>query len=200
MSDRFCRHLGLSWNRSFSTDRKVPDMATPEEQAENEKLLAWLKAPSEQQQAEYDDLTEMRRHLGVGLPSREAARRDFEAFARALLPPTRKASRDDWRHAERNVTGWYSIGYEPDDVRPWLRAGVDPSEYDVVAELVAEGITPERATVQFQHPRTGEQVTVLDVARRFLEDFSSISDALDDAGVERVKQPRPSYLFRRPGA
>ncbi len=76
-----------------------------------------------------------------------------------------------------------------------------PGEHELVAELVAEGITPERAGAQFRHARTGEMVTVLDVARDHFCGYGSLNDPLDEAGVPRVKGIRPSFLFRRrPGA
>jgi hypothetical protein len=174
-------------------------MVRPEEQAENDALLAWLRSgsasrpdPGEQKVKDY--LLQGRRE-----------KRPLDELTRALLPPTRKATGHEIEQARRASVGWTSLGYGVEEVRPWLRAGVDPRDHELVAELVSEGITPDRAGKQFQHPRTGELLTILDVARSFYiryrtGDFSSLSAALDDAGIERVKRPRPSLLPRRHGS
>jgi hypothetical protein len=166
-------------------------VATPEEPAGQAAVLAWLRSPTEKQQAEHDALTGVRDYL-----TSDRQGPDPE-FLRLLLPPTRPATRDDYHRARHDLLGWQSLGYEIDDVRPWLRAGLEPNESGLAAELVAEGITPTRGMQQFEHPRTGERITVLDLARRFHIDFNSLNDALDDAGVERVKGVRPSRWSRR---
>jgi hypothetical protein len=168
-------------------------VATPEEQAGQAAVLAWLKSPTDTQLAERDALTGVRDYL-----TSDRKGPDSE-FLRTLLPPTRPATRDDYHRARHDLLGWQSLGYDIDDVRPWLLAGLEPGEPSLAAELVAEGITPTRAKQQFEHPRTGERITVLDIARRFHIDFDSLNDALDDAGVQRVKGMRPSR-WRRSGA
>ncbi len=176
-------------------------MATPEERAENEALLAWLRSgsahgldPDEQRVKQY-------------LLQGKNERQPLDDLTRTLLPPTRKATGRDIRQARGDAEGWRSLGYDAEDVRPWLRAGLEPADHDLAGDLVAEGITPQRAGEQFKHPRTGELVTIIDVARnryRMTIDrtyaFASLNDALDDAGIERVKQPRPSRLFGRRGS
>jgi len=176
-------------------------VASEQEKAEQAALLRWLKEGSPQKRAEDAETAAMRRNL-MGSGSREFYQREFAKFVKALLPPTHKAKAHDYRQAERNVTGWQSLGYDVPDVQPWLRAGIEPGEYDLVAELVAEGVTPEMLSQPFTHPRTGERVTILGVAHSFYgnyrhSEFRSLCEALDDAGVERVPDVRPSTLFRR---
>lgn len=177
-------------------------MGTEQEKAEQAALLRWLKEGSPQKRAEDAETARIRRNVMGDAGSREFYQREFKRFVKALLPPTRKATPHDYRQAERNVTGWQSLGYDVPDVQSWLRAGVDPGEYMLVADLVEEGVTPEMASEQFTHPRTGERVTILDVAHTFYANyrhnaFHTLCEALDDAGVERVRGVRPSRLFRR---
>lgn len=84
----------------------------------------------------------------------------------------------------------------PTEARAWLRAGLEVEEYVLVADLVAEGLTPATVSNQFEHPRTGERVTVSDVARNWSRDFSSLNDALDDA-LNRADQTAPAGLLVR---
>jgi hypothetical protein len=166
-------------------------MATPEERAEFAAIEAWLKTPSEARQTEQDDLAGLRDYL-------RADRRGFDpAFLRLLLPPTRRATAEDFRQAERDIVGWQGLGYGIEQARRWLESGTEPHEYWLVQELVAEGISPVRAAQQFEHPKTGERTTILDIARRFRDEFETLNDALDDAEIERVKGERPSNWFRR---
>jgi len=176
-------------------------VASEQEKAEQAALLRWLKESSAQKRAEDDEPAAMRRNL-MGSGSHEFYQREFDKFAKELLPPTRKATAHDFRQAERNVTGWQSLGYDAPDVQPWLRAGIDPGEYQLVADLVAEGVTPEMLSQPFTHPRTGERVTILDVAHSFYanyrhSEFRTFCEALDDAGIERVRGVRPPRLSRR---
>ncbi len=176
-------------------------VAAPEERAGDEALLAWFKTPTEERQAENEADAKLLRQLGVVTRNRYS-----ERLLKLLLPPTRKETRADYKQAERDLVGWQSIGFDADDVEPWLRAGAEPGDFNLVAELVAEGVGPGRAGKQFQHLRTGERVTILEVARDFYRfyrtsNYRTLCEALDDAGVERVRGVRPSPLIRRrPGA
>lgn len=176
-------------------------MAAPEDRSEDEACLAWFTTPSEARLVEKDADAQLLRELKAGTRNRSD-----ERLRRLLLPPTRKATYADHRQAERDVVGWQSIGFDADDVEPWLRAGAEPGDFDLVAELIGEGISPDRAGEQIEHLATGERVTVLDVARDFYRlyrtsEYRTLCEALDAAGVERVRGVRPSRLFRgRPGA
>ncbi len=176
---------------------KGRSVATPDEHAEHEACLAWFKTPSEERQVEKDADAELLRQLKAG-----AKNRSDERLRRLLLPPTRNPTRADHRQADRDLVGWQSIGFDADDVEPWLRAGAEPGDFDLVAELVGEGISPDRAGEQIEHLTTGERATVLDVARDFYRlyrtsEHRTLCEALDAAGVERVRGVRPSRLFRR---
>lgn len=162
-------------------------------------LLEWLKTVSPEKRALEEEATELREALGSG---DACEKRETATFVKALLPPTRPATAYDYQQARRWVAGWHSLGYCVSDVRPWLRAGVEPGDHEMVAELVAEGIRPQMLSRFFEHPRTGEHVTILRVAQSFFADFcdgafTTLCQALDDAGVERVRGARPSWVLRR---
>jgi len=173
-------------------------VATDQERAETKRLLHWLREGSAQKQVEDAVTAGIRRYLLRG----QHERRPVDDYTRALLPPTRKATGHEIRAARDDATGWRMLGFTLEQVRQWLRAGIEPHDYELVADLVEEGITPDRLDQQFTHPRTAERTTILEVALRFRRTYhfgqlGSLCEALDDAGIERVRGQRPSRVFRR---
>lgn len=171
------------------------------EKEEEARLLAYLQTPSEEAKSEADELADIRDNLfrqtsWKGPPGPRPGS-ITDGIVRLFLPPTRRAKGRDWCDARRWRQEWTWAGFtRAEDIRPWLFAGAAPDEAGIVADLVSEGIVPARAGVQFEHPVTGERGTILDVARREYDrsDFYrlSLSDALDEAGVERKRKPKPS--------
>ncbi len=88
-------------------------MAAPEERAGDEALLAWFKTPTEERQAENEADAKLLRQLGVGTRNRYN-----ERLLKLLLPPTRQATRADYKQAGRDLVGWQSSGFDADDVDP----------------------------------------------------------------------------------
>lgn len=171
-------------------------MTSPDDRAADQEILNWFTRPASSEDDHKREDEAIRQYLLRGRRQRQP----LTALTRLLLPPTRRATGHEVAQARRNELGWVSIGFGVDRVGPWLRAGAFPHEYNLVADLVAEGIFAPRVSEQFEHPRTGERVTVLDVAREFfrtlgVNDFRSLSEALDDAGVERTKGQRPTARF-----
>lgn len=80
-----------------------------------------------------------------------------------------------------------------------MRAGAHIDEGHLAADLAAEGISPARAAVRFQHPTSKTVTTALDIARTaWSETFggpTNLSDLLDAAGVERTKRPNAGGSF-----
>lgn len=123
-------------------------------------------------------------------------------IVRLLLPLGRKAKREDWVAAEKASRTWSSNGFATQDVALWLHAGAQTDEGHRAAHLVAEGLTAAQAAVRFRHPRSGALTTALAIARTaWHETFggpSNLSDLLDEAGIERTKQPHPATPAREP--
>ncbi len=197
-------------------------MPTPEEQALHDAILANLRRSTPARVEEDEELRAVRAALfsttptasrrGPDLPPPPPARRpnqfpprptEDDAIIRALLPPTRRANAQDWRSARTYAHDWRTFGATADDVRTWLRAGAAPEDGSLVAFLADEGITPARLMEQVEHPETGEQVTILDIARAVLGTFGTSADdlgkALDKAGVERTRQRRSGFRRRPAG-
>lgn len=97
-------------------------MATPEERAENEALLAWLRSGS----AGRLDPTNSASSNTCCRAKNE--RRPLDDLTRALLPLTRTATGNDIREAHWWAEGWRSLGYDADQVRPWLQAGLESAD------------------------------------------------------------------------
>jgi hypothetical protein len=165
-------------------------MSAPKD--EDAAILAWLRMPSKEKDVERAEDREIRRYL----ESTYTHDRDREELLRLLMPRRRKTSRDDLQTASRDRRYWEDLGYTASDVRPWLRSGAQPGDHQLVAELVAEGITATRAGEQILHPRTGATTSILDIARDWPRTHRSLGAALDDAGVERTRSYRPSALYR----
>jgi len=173
-------------------------LVTDQERAETKRLLHWLREGSAQKQVEDEDTAGIRRYLLRG----QRERRSLDDYTRALLPPTRKATGQEIRAAHDDAAGWRMLGFTLEQVRQWLRAGIEPHDYELVADLVEEGITPDRLDQQFTHPRTAERTTISEVALRFhradhFGQLGGLCEALDDAGIERVRGQRPSHMLRR---
>jgi hypothetical protein len=187
-------------------------MASPEDKAEQDRLLDWLRTPTGQA-AEDDDLAAtIRRNLSARNPSRGRpgpawrGRAPDDAFVRALLPPTRQADRGDWDDARQWAGGWRDAGVSADQIGAWLRAGVGPHEGALAGLLLWEGISSVRATEVYSHPNTAQPMTVVELARdgtRYWDHTgTALCEALDAAQVERERRPaagRPLW-GRRPTA
>jgi len=171
-------------------------VANHNQRSADDALRAWLEAGSDDPRDVCDE--RLKQYLLEG----RRERRPIDPLTKSLLPPTRNATGQNIEDARRWAGGWAALGYRVDEVRRWLRAGAQPHDYELAADLESEGITPEQAGEQFQHPRTGELVTIFRVARdqvsflRIYDNFRSLNDALDDAGIERTKPPRRHNVNR----
>jgi hypothetical protein len=74
-------------------------------------------------------------------PARRPARTGEAAIARELLPPTRKATREDHAVAQLHARQWSDAGFPAAEVRAWLAAGVHPDESQVAVDCRVESIT-----------------------------------------------------------
>ncbi|MEJ1105460.1 MULTISPECIES: hypothetical protein [unclassified Kribbella] len=151
-----------------------------------------------------DELDAMRRALGQPTDSSAAGAADDaevlwvlqssiedHAMYQALLTFEPEPDHDDRELARQYVLSWRSYSFTPDAVRRWMEAGLGPSDMELAADLEAEGIEPERLDEVIVHPNTREPATILDVAYDWRLYTSSLSKALDQAGVERQKGARP---------
>jgi hypothetical protein len=192
---------------------------TPEEQALHDAILANLRRSTPARAEEDEELRAVRAALFCSTPTAPPRGRDLpppparrpgqfpprptgdDEIVRALLPPTRRATGPDWRSARTYARDWRTFGATAEEVRTWLRAGAAPEDGPLVAFLMDEGIGPARLMEQVEHPETGEQVTILDIARAVLGTFGTSADdlskALDKAAVERTRL-RTTVFRRRP--
>lgn len=124
---------------------------------------------------------------------------DMTDYVNALLPPNRHATKDDWNQARSHATMWHSINLTAQQVRDWLRAGAQPWEHDLVGSLIEQGLSATSASHQREHMNTGERTTALEIGRVTARSFlgNQLSDALDEAGIERVPIEHPHITWSR---
>ncbi len=167
-------------------------MPSGEERARDAALLAYLREPTTERAQDDQEVQEVRANLLRGVLPRRPPRTD-DAFVRALLPRNRRATGPYWGEARLAARDWRKAGVTAEEVGAWLATGAYPEEGALVALLLLEGITAQRAGRAFQHPVTGEQVTILDVARDELSGkpwgTADLCRALDEAGIERQRRP-----------
>lgn len=170
---------------------------------EDDPTLRWLKARTDRDRAEQDEIAEMRRRLTAGMPlagtdDEELTRlKKFMCgnlppsdLTRALLPPTRRATRQDHREAEANARAWHDYRFEAPEARAWLEAGIYPDEVGLVRDLIEEGISQADLNLIVTHPDTGERLTILEVARRSQLDHRDLCATFDACRIEQHRQPR----------
>lgn len=151
-------------------------------------LLQWLAAPTTDAEVQAQEdalvLNFLRQGREPQVPSE---------LVKMLLPIGRRAERSDWEQARMCAKRWSDLGMTMAEIRGWLTAGIDIDESGLVDDLVGEGVSPTQSAEVFEHPETGERTTIQEIARRHREDaYTSLSEALDRAGIERTRGFRPS--------
>ncbi len=119
-------------------------MPSGEERARDAALLAYLREPMTERAQDDQEVQEVRANLLRGVLPRRPPRTD-DAFVRALLPRNRRATGPDWQEARSAARDWRNAGATAEEVGAWLAAGAYPEEGALVALLMREGITVQRA-------------------------------------------------------
>lgn len=124
---------------------------------------------------------------------------DSTEYVKALLPSNRRPVKRDWDQARTNSVMWQSINLSPNQVKEWLHSGAQPWEHDLVGGLIQQGLSPTSASQQREHANTGERTTAIEIGRNTTHNAlrSDLSDALDDAGIERIPIEHPYETWLR---
>lgn len=167
---------------------------------ELEAILDYLKGGSTGRQRngpdEHDVAEHARRLFGVEI------KKPLTQMERLLLPQTRPYTREDVGRARQWARQWEDYSFPNHEVDTWLKAGLEPGDACLAAQLVEEGIEPFRLTERLEHPRTGEQLTILTLVRqaptRAGELRTGLCGLLDEAGVERTRRAPVMPKWLRP--